>query len=387
MRLKVAAPLAMMLCVATVLAVVSVLAYQNGTETVGWAKEKQLSSINTMVEMFLREQTRQTVAFAEVLASLPDVGELVAKGDREGLSKVLMPGYRKAVAKYGVESASIVSPPATTVLRLHNPGKFGDDQSGYRRILSFANQTREVQSGLEVSYVVGVRGVAPIFNGLIHVGALEWATGLGPMVAEVKSVTGAEVVVLIKEAALPSDSALRKNESRKFRDLIAVEASDWPYLVKALQEKDVERVNDGSVVTRTVGGVEVGIVKVPLFDFSGKSVGVVIAVKEVSEFSRVLKDALVRLAVAGGLGLVVTAGVVFLIISGLLLRPLERLGQRLAGMAGGDFSTRVEAVGRRDEIGALAASVESVRLDLLRRFPPGSSPKLDTEAASKGAVS
>ena len=376
MKLKVAAPLALITCVAAVLAFIGSLAYQNAGETVDWAKKKQLSSIATMIEVFLREQGRQTTAAAELLASLPQIGELVAKNDRDGLLTMLLPGYRKEVTKYGVEAVDIVTPPATTVVRLRDPGRFGDDQSGYRPILVFTNQTREVQSGLEVSSVAGIRGVAPVYNGTVHAGALELTTGLGPTLAELKTVTGAELVMLIKDAAVPANSAVRKNEGRKIKDFFAAEVTDWTYISGVLGEADVERVNETVSDTRTVGGVEVGVVKVPLFDFSGKNIGAVIAVKEISEFGRVLKDALVRLSVACALGLLVTLGVSLLVTSGLLLRPLERLGKRLKSLAAGDFSTKVEGIARQDEIGALAVSIESVRVDLLRRFPPGSAPPL-----------
>ena len=179
MKLKVVAPLAMVSSVAAVLAFVSALAYQDAGDTVDWAKGKQLASISTMIEVFIREQTLHTTEAAELLGSNPQVGEMVAKNDHDGLIKMLMPGYRKAATKYGVDALGIVSPPATTVARLHNPAKFGDDQSAYRPLLVFTNQTREVQSGLEIASVAGVRGVVPVYNGTTHVGALEIATGLG----------------------------------------------------------------------------------------------------------------------------------------------------------------------------------------------------------------
>ncbi len=384
MKLKVVAPLAMMSCVAAVLAFISVLAYDDAAETVDWAKRKQLTSISTMIEVFLREQGLQTTAAAELLASLPQVGELVGKNDRDGVIKMLMPGYRKQVTKYGVDSLGIVAPPALTVARMHDPAKFGDDQSATRPILVFTNQTREVQSGLEISSVAAIRGVSPIYNGAVHVGALEVATGLGATLAELKTVLGAELTVMFKDAVVPARSEVRKNEARKIRDFIAAEATDWTYLAKALRETDVDRVNETGYDTRTVDGIEVGVVKVPLFDFAGKNVGVVIAVKEISEFGRALKDALVRLAVAGAIGLLITAGMSLLVISGMVLRPMERLGKRLKGLAGGDFSTKVDAVARRDEIGDLAVSVDSVRVDLLRRFPPGSAPVVDGKGAGGG---
>ncbi|MEI6560395.1 MAG: cache domain-containing protein [Rhodospirillaceae bacterium] len=369
---------------AAVLGFVSVLAYQDASETVDWAKRKQLSGISTMIEVFLREQKRQTTATAEQLGALPQLGELVARGDREGLLRMLMPGYQRAVTKYGVEALGIVTPPATTVVRLHEPGKFGDDQSGTRPILVFTNQTREVQSGLEISSVAGMRGVVPLYQGAVHVGALELASGLGPTLSELKTVTGAELAMVIKDEAVPAHSHLRKTEARKLKTLFVAEVTDWTYLSAALRESDVDRVNEVGFDTRTVGGIEVGVVKVPLFDFSGKNIGAVFGVKEISEFGRALKDAQVRLAVAAGIGLLVILGVSLLVVSGLLLRPLERLGKRLKTLAAGDFSTRVEAVGRRDELGALAVSIESVRVDLLRRFPPGSAPPLEPGSGGTG---
>ena len=384
MKLKTVAPLAMVACVSGVLTLVSVLAYQDAQDTVDWAKRKQLQSIASMIEVALHQQAIQTTSSAELLAAIPQVGELTAKNDHDGLIKMLMPTYQKQVTKYGVEAGNIVTPPAITVLRLHDNAKFGDDQSNHRPILVFTNQTREVQSGLEISSAMGIRGVSPIYNGTTHVGALEWATGLGTTLGELKTITGAELAILVKEQVVPANSKVRQNESHKIRDFIAAEATDWTYLSKALRETDVDRVNEGGLETRTVEGYDVGVVKVPLFDFSGKNVGAVYAVKEVSEFSRAVKDASVRLIIAGVIGLIFTSGAALLIITGMVLRPMERLGKRLKTLAGGDFSTKVDAISRKDEIGELAASIESVRVDLLRRFPPGSAPTLDSKSGGAG---
>ena len=68
----------------------------------------------------------------------------------------------------------------------------------------------------------------------------------------------------------------------------------------------------------------------------------------------------------------------------MILRPLERLGKRLKALSTGDFSTKVEALARKDEIGEVATSVESVRVDLLRRFAPGSAPPIDAKSAGGG---
>lgn len=379
MKLKTLAPIAIAACVAIVLALIVTLAYNNTREAVGWAREKQLSALAGMIELFLRERTGRTTASAELLASLPLVGDLTARNDHDGLARLLLPGFRKASTKYGVEAATVITPPATALLRLHDPAKFGDDLAASRPILVFANQTRDVQTGLEIGAAVGIRGVAPIYAGTRHVGALEWATGLAPVLAEIKAVTGAETVALIREAAIPADSPIHHAENRRLKDFLAVEATDWPFLASVLVEGDVARVNEGAIVTRTVNGTDLGVVKVPLFEFSGKNVGAILAVKEIGEFRRTVKDTLVRLSIAGALGLLAVTCVTLLIVSGLLLRPLDRLSKRLNGLAGGDFSTKVYGVGRGDEIGTLAASTESLRLDLLRRYPPGSAPALDTE--------
>lgn len=390
MKLKLIVPVAVLTCVTAVLAFISVLAYQNAADTVNWAKQKQLSGIATLIEVFLREQGRRTAAEAELLAALPQVGEMAAAGDREGLKRMLMPGYLKATIKYGVTAGAVVTTGNVTILRLHDPEKFGDDQGPRRPILAFTNQTRDVQTGLEISSIAGIRGATPVYRGAVHVGVLEWATDLGSAITELKSITGADIAVMIRDSAIPAQSHARRNEARRVKDFIAVEATDWNYLARALQESDVERVNDTSFDTRSVGDIDAGVVKVPLFDFGGKNVGAIFAVKEIGEFGRTLKDTMVRLAVAGALGLLVTTCVVLMLVTGLMIRPLERLGERLRRLARGDFSTRVEGIGRRDEIGQLAGNIESVRIDLLRRFSPGSAPALafaaagESEAASSG---
>jgi signal transduction histidine kinase len=67
---------------------------------------------------------------------------------------------------------------------------------------------------------------------------------------------------------------------------------------------------------------------------------------------------------AGAVGLALVLG---LLLSWSLIGPIQRIGRRLAGIASGDFSRRVE-VSNRDELGDLAANVNRMNDELARLY-------------------
>ncbi len=367
MRLQISAPLSIMASIASVLVVVVMIAIDRSEATIRWAKEKQMTEVAAQIEATLRQTARTATAQAELLAGIPGVGQGVAQEDSEWL-KGLTTVYQRQRAKYGVESATFVRPPAKVLLRLHDLNRSGDDQSTKRPLLVAVNRLHEPQGGLEITpNTVGMRGVAPIsFNG-DHVGAVEWGVGLFRIAQEIHDVTHAEVTFFLQRSRVEGN---RTAEERRLGAMAGMVSTDWELTSSLLTLSDLEETNSikiGYVVWRET---EYAAVHVPLFDFSGQRVGTVVAINEINEFSRAASFVRAILISAMVVGVLLCGGVVLIVVRGMLLRPMVRLSERATGLSKGDYSSRVADTERSDEIGHYATALETLRHNLLRRVLP-----------------
>lgn len=372
MRLRVSAPLSIMASVAIVLAAIAMIASERSAATVQWAKEKEMNGIAALVEAGLRQSARTAVAQAELIAGMPGVGPALARGDVAWL-KGIIPAYQHQRAKFGIEGAAFVTPPATVALRLHDAARMGDDQSAKRPILVVSNRLHEPQSGVEISPTsAAMRGTAPINHNGVHVGIVEWSIGLFTIAQEIHDATNAEVTFFVEPKRVEGN---RTAEERRLGPVAGLVSTDWEQASSLLRPLDLEEFNGVKITYHTLHSVDYGAVHVPLFDFSGQRVGTVVAVREVNEFSRaqrVLRAVLTTAVIVGTLAIGV---VVVMVITGMMVLPIGRLSNRAGTMAKGDFSSPVSDIHRDDEIGGFARALEAMRQSLLRRFPPGSSGK------------
>ena len=371
MRLQVSAPLLIMACVATVLSVVAMIAVERSAATVKWAKEKEMNGVAALVEATLRQSSRTATAQAELIAGMPGVGGALAAGDMAWL-KQIVPTYQHQRAKFGVEGAAFVLPPAKIALRLHDLSRSGDDQSARRPLLVISNRLHEPQSGIEVSPTSSaMRGTAPVTFKGSHVGVMEWSVGLFTIAQEIHDIANAEVTFFLQEERLEGNRAA---EDRRIGGMTGFVSTDWDLTSSLLRATDLETYNGTKLTYHSVHGIDYAAVHVPLFDFSSQRVGTVVAIREVGEFARVEKVLRAVLLTAVVVGTLACGGVVLTVVGGQLIRPMTRLSARARTLSSGDFSAPVSDLGREDEVGALAGALESLRQSLLRRIPPGTKP-------------
>ena len=107
----------------------------------------QYNQMKSIIQFNLAGAENRALARAELVASLPRVKELFAAGDREGLATELKQMFEVQKDKFGVEQAQFHVPPATSFLRLNNPGKFGDDLSSFRPIVVAVNKDYVARKG------------------------------------------------------------------------------------------------------------------------------------------------------------------------------------------------------------------------------------------------
>jgi methyl-accepting chemotaxis protein len=364
MRLYVAVPLSIIAGVGTVLAVLAFIAIGRSSDTVQWSKHKDMLRVGSLISEALRTATSDAVAQAELVAGMPGVSEAMARSDRDWLKSIL-PAFQQQRAKYGAEGLTFLTPPALTLIRLDDPGRFGDDQSASRPMLLAVSRLRESQGGLDVSRnSVGLRGVAPVSFENRLAGLVEWRVGLFGLARQMNELTEAEITIFFNRDRLVGNRAA---EERQVGEMSAMASTSWGLTSALILPEDLKPVNAIKIDFRTLRGSDYAMVYVPLFDFAGDRVGTVLAVAERNEFAKAEhanRTILFTVVIAGTL---VCSGLVLVVLRTRLLRPMSRLAERAQRLATGDFTSPVPDRGRTDEVGVHAAALESLRQSLLKR--------------------
>src|ERR1700760_3307983 len=126
---SIAARLILAICVtAAVLGTFSLMQQRSLTQL---ALERELKLQYDSVIAAIEYEGRAALAVSAVIAALPPVEDAIAKGDREGLGKLLNAPWASMKAQ-GIPLISFWQAPATSFYRVHAPKLFGDDASTRR---------------------------------------------------------------------------------------------------------------------------------------------------------------------------------------------------------------------------------------------------------------
>lgn len=142
-------------------------------------RDEEKEKIQTHYRYFLEQVNQlgnQSIALASMIAENRQVQKLLAERDREGLIHLLRPTFIRMKRDFHIKQFHFYIPPATSFLRLHEPGKYGDDLGPTRQTVRDALTEGVPCFGLEKGLTgFGVRGVVPVY----HRGEIVGAVGIG----------------------------------------------------------------------------------------------------------------------------------------------------------------------------------------------------------------
>ncbi|UTD13754.1 HAMP domain-containing protein [Treponema denticola] len=105
-----------------------------------------------------------------------EIIQAFAERDRKTLTELTLPLFDEMKKNYKAKQFHFHIPPAISFLRVHNPKKFDDDLSGFRKTILQANSEKKEIYGLEVGVSdLGFRVVKPLFDQTNkHIGSVEY---------------------------------------------------------------------------------------------------------------------------------------------------------------------------------------------------------------------
>ncbi|MDB5604489.1 MAG: methyl-accepting chemotaxis protein [Bradyrhizobium sp.] len=289
---------------------------------------------------------RTAMALSAAIAAMPQVADEVAKGDRDGVMKLL--GETTAALKaQGIRFVNLIAPPATIFLRLHEPKTFGDDISGRRKTVVTANDKGVPVVGVERGRAtLAVFAMTPVMR-----------DGKSRFVVDVGTELGKEFADRIKQR-LGVDIAIHAFDGKSFETLAATFAERT-----TASPEDLKSVLAGATLRNDaeIGGHPAAVYLGQIKNFAGEPVAVLELVKDTSLYEA-SKWTARRNLILGTVAILLLGGLLALFLGRGLSRPITRTMNRLSG---GETAIAIPGRDRSDELGTMATAVEVFRQSMI----------------------
>lgn len=367
MRFRLSAP-ALLIAASTLLVLgISLVAQLMTTQLVETAHAGDYDLMRRAFTSTLKGMTDEASSDAEIFANIPSVRAAFVARDRPELRAQCETAYKLMEEKYAIDQAQFHTPPGVSFLRLNQPEKFGDEQASYRPMLAEVHHDKSLRKGVAITKAgPAIFGVTPILDDTGNLaGSFEMGLEFGPVLDDMKSGFGLEGAVFFREKQLreiatdlPGGIVASKNRVGKY---IRYHATHPELATALVTDVDVEITAPKSYV-RTVAGVPWGVQLMPLYNYANKQIGVVAIAASFEEDITLQRRALVWQVLAGIFSIVLMAGVVIIVIRGVLIAPLGALNERMTALAAGDTSKPADPLDSYcEELKGLAKNYEDLR--------------------------
>jgi methyl-accepting chemotaxis protein len=342
------APAVLIAVVVLVIAALTFLSDRLFSGLIEATEQSQFALMQAIFDTALREAENKALARAELVAALPVTREAMATQDRQRLLAEFGAMFEGQKERYGVDQVQFHVPPATSLLRLHDPTTFGDDLTRFRPIVVAVNRDHTSQKGLAIARSgPAIFGVAPISDPQgNHAGSVEFGLDFGAMLVALKTAYGLEFTLFIEEKPLRDfaagiDPALLSDQNRVGR-FVRFHTTNGALMKDLALDSDISVVNEPVSYARDSQGVPYGVLLIPLRNGSGQSLGVVAVARDFSSSRAAAGRSLVWQLCLAIFAIVLLAGAIIVVIRGLLLRPLELVVERFVKFSSGGPSAPIE---------------------------------------------
>ncbi|MDN5000121.1 cache domain-containing protein [Bradyrhizobium sp. GCM10027634] len=310
------------------------------------ADQRELRSHYDALLSRIAEESHRAAAMSTVVAAMPATQEAMAKQDRETLARLFVPVFAATKSEYGVEQFQFHTPPATSFLRVHQPAKFGDDLSSFRKTVVDANQDHKVVVGLEGGVAgLGIRGVVPIAQGGKHLGTVEFGLTFGQsFLDDFKANRHVDIAFHL------ADGAGFKLFAGTLKGKSFFEAADYGRAASG----------DFTVRQAKLDSTPVAALLGPIKDFSGRPLGAVELVMDNADYVAAADRAWMLAIGIAALGLILAAIVGYLIARS-ISRPILSITNVMRELADGRLDVTVPESKADDEVGAMVKAVAVFR--------------------------
>lgn len=299
---------------------------------------------------------QMAAALATGFADRLDIKRALVGRDRQRLLDLLTPLFESLQASYGIVQLYIYEPNSRSFLLVHDPEEYGIF-SDNRPMIRAAMDTRQTVAGIEIDPSrLGVRGVAPMFDGDEFIGLVEVGLDYDQKFINVLKVRRwADYRMWVSyDAAAPTGLWSMGSEPESPSSKLFYYASTYStdHLIPESVYLEVLQTGRPSIEFVSHKGDPLAVLVAPMKGYGGRTIGILEVIRSRSSALNTFdRDQNTTLTVSGlliGLGLFLT----LILVNYIVLRPLKHLMAVAEHQVRGDLSARVTRL-PNDEFGQL----------------------------------
>ena len=313
------------------------------------ALDQQLKLQYDSVIAALDYEGRAGLAVSAVVATLPPVGDAIAKGDRDALMALLQ-GPLAALKPQGMPLISFHTPPATAFFRVHEPKLFGEDISARRKTVVESNASGKSIVGVEPGRdSLGIFAMTPIMRDGKSIG-----------VADIGVTFGKEFVDSVKRR-FGVDLAVHRFDGKAFASIASTLGNG-----SVATQDELKSALDGGTVRReaTVDGHPAALYLGQIKNYAGQPVAVLELVKNTTEYEAAAASSQ-RHLILGTVAILAGAALLAFLLGRGMSRPLTAITAVMNRLSSGETEVAIPGGDRKDELGSMAAAVDVFRRNMI----------------------
>ncbi|NBT86115.1 MAG: hypothetical protein EBT45_06430 [Alphaproteobacteria bacterium] len=374
-KIRVKIPLLIPFVAAISLSFTLVSSYFGHEHALETAKKNELIGISDQIASDFLKIAGKAESRADMLATIPGISKAFYEENRTWLWDQLRPMFLKQNKDYDISEIQFHKSPASTFLKLHKEGDYGEDLSDFRQTVVSANKLKSSQKGLELGRAgLGIRGVVPVFYENEHIGSLEFAFSFKSVLQKIKDLTGADVSIFVNKKLFDrictgvsqTDENAKKltNEEIEITNTIGnfryLESTDKEKIMSMLTATYLNKSTEFYTTLPIIDGAEQGLALGPLFDFSGTKIGAIIINKTFEKLNAMYRAKFVNEVIINIIEIILIAFISIVIYNVMLIFPLSKISAICRDIADGKKGTFQKFTQAPNEIGMLAQVLEKL---------------------------
>lgn len=305
-------------------------------------ESRQLNDYLVSIQDKIDSELRLASSMAALVAEMPVAHESFAKGDRDELIHQYLPAFKRLKDEFGVRQFQFHTPPAASYLRLHKPGKYGDDLTKKRPTIVLTNSSKKPVSGIDVGvFGLGLRGLTPVYNHGKHIGSVEFGMSFGQAFFDA-----------IKQQ-YNIDVALELFDAGKLKPFASTLEQAVP-----VTADEIKRIQSGEKIIRyeTVQEKPVAVVLAPVRDFADENIGVLQVIVDRTETLAQLSEITYMLSIAA-LVVILLGIILSLLLARGIIQPLQHAVSVINEIISGKYDNEIR-INSDDEVGEVLSAMQ-----------------------------
>lgn len=368
-RIRFKAPLLVPLVAAISLSFTLISSYFNHQNALTTAKKNELIAISEQIASDFLKIAGMAASRADMMATVPAINKAFHEENKTWLWSQLRTMFLTQNKDYDISEIQFHKAPATTFLKLHKEGDYGEDLSDFRQTVVSTNKLKSPQKGLELGRAgLGIRGVVPVFYENEHIGSLEFAFSFKSILKKIKDLTDADISIFVNKKLFDRICTLASQADENTKKLSREEIEltntigGFRYLESTNKEKIMSMMTSTYLNKSTefytafpvIDGVEQGLALGPLFDFSGTKIGTIIINKTFEKLNTTYRVKFINEIIINIIEIILMALISIILYNTMLIYPLSRISAIYRDIINGRKETFQEFTSMPNEIGGLA---------------------------------